>query len=422
MAKKIRILQLAPRFPFPADDGGKIGIANILKEFTEQGADVTFFSFHDKGRNSVTPEALEEGKSYADIRLLEHSTKNSPYRIIKTFVNYQSIYIEKHINVRIINYISELIREKKFDVVHADHSCMARLALFVKKTCNIPAGLRLHNIEWIIWKRYAENLKRFSPKRLYVEQQTYFLRDEETKLFSKMDVCFPITEPDKQRAMELAPDGNYVVASAGVNPDEWNPYSNIIKKPNQIILATTYQWRHNIDAVKWFIEQVMPDLRKINPDITLILIGKDQPKWLSKYSGLGVKPLGYVAQVQPYLNESAVYVAPLFVGGGIRIKIIEAMAMELPVVATPLAAEGINAKPEDGLILSDDKDSFIKNILFLVKNPLYTKSLGKNARKFVTKEFSWKKNVEIMLNEYSKLTKFNEQLKIVIILFYIKSN
>ncbi|OGU13502.1 MAG: hypothetical protein A2X61_06535 [Ignavibacteria bacterium GWB2_35_12] len=404
MAKKIRILQIAPRFPFPADDGGKIGIANILKEFSNQGAEVTFFSFQDNIRNKVTPEALEEGKNYADIKLLEHSTKNSFYRIIKTFVNYQSIYIEKHINEKILNYISKLIQEKKFDVVHADHSCMARLALFVKKTSNIPAGLRLHNIEWVIWKRYAENLKRYNPKRLYVEQQTYFLRNEETKIYSKMDVCFPITEPDKQRAMELAPEGNYVVASAGVNPDEWKSSPDINRNPNQLILATTYQWIHNIEALKWFIEQVMPDLRKINPDITLNLIGKGQPKWLSKYSGIGVKPLGYVAQVQPYLNESAIYIAPLFVGGGIRIKILEAMAMELPVVATPLAAEGINAKPEDGLILSEDKDSFIKNILFLIKNPLYTKSLGKNARKFITREFSWKKNVEIMLNEYRRLT------------------
>ncbi|TAL69852.1 MAG: glycosyltransferase [Bacteroidetes bacterium] len=405
--KKLRILQLAPRFPFPPDDGGKIGIANILKEFSNQGADVTFFSFYDYNWNKITRDANDEGKLYADLKLLKHSTKNTPYRIIKSIIYNHSVYIEKHIDNKIKTYISGLIMEKDFDVVHADHSCMGKLALFVKNKLNIPAGLRLHNIEWTIWKRYAENIKGFSPKKMYVEQQAYYLRKEEKKIYSEMDVCFPITEPDKERAIELFPEGNYIVAGAGVNIDEWNPKQNEKRDSNQLILATTYQWRHNVDAVRWFIEEIMPELRKEIPGTTLTLIGKDQPKWLSNYTNLGVNPIGYVDKVQPYLNKASVYIAPLFVGGGIRIKILEAMAMELPVVATPLAVEGINAKLEDGILLSEDIEGFVKNIIFLMKNPSYTRGLGKSARKYVAREFSWKKNVELMLDEYKRLAKFD---------------
>ncbi|MBI5325242.1 MAG: glycosyltransferase [Ignavibacteriae bacterium] len=405
--KKLRILQLAPRFPFPADDGGKIGIGNILKEFSNQGAEVTFFSYYDNDRNKVTKEALEYGIKFTDVKLFEHSTKNTALRIFKSIIYNHSVYIEKHINIKIKDYISQLIKEKEFDIVHADHSCMANLALFVKNISGIPAGLRLHNIEWMIWKRYADNIKKNKLKQIYIELQAFYLRKEEKKIYSEMDVCFPITEPDKNRAIEIAPEGRYIVASAGVNTDEWIPSEKIQKNPFELILATTYQWRHNIDAVKWFIEKVLPELRKIIPEITLTLIGKEQPEWLSDNSISGVKSLGYVDKVQPYLNNASIYIAPLFVGSGIRIKILEAMAMELPVVATTIASEGINAKPEDGFILCEDKESYINSIMSLIKNPTYSNSIGKNARKFVMNEFSWQKNVQIMLNEYKRLAKFD---------------
>ena len=404
--RKLRILQLAPRFPLPADDGGKIGIANILKEFSNQDAEVTFFSFFDNNRNKIEESVIAEGKEYADIRLFKHNTTNTPFRIFKSIVNNHSVYIEKHINNKIKHYISELIKEKEFDIVHADHSCMGKLALYVKNKISIPAGLRLHNIEWTIWKKYADNIKGFSPKKMYVEQQAYYLRNEEKKMYSEMDICFPITEIDKIRAMELAPEGRYAVASAGVNSDEWKPAPNTERIPNMLILATTYQWRHNVDAVKWFITEVMTELKKVIPDIKLTLTGKDQPKWLSNYSNLGVNPVGYVNQVQPYLNQASIYIAPLFVGSGIRIKILEAMAMELPVITTHIAAEGIQAKSENGIIISENKEDFVNNIILLLKNQEYARELGKNARNYVINEFSWKKNVGIMLNEYKKLAKF----------------
>ncbi len=403
MEKKLKILQLAPRYPFPTDDGGKIGIANILREFSNQDAEVTFFCFYDDGINAVSEEAIEEGRSLAEIKLIRHSTKNSLPRIISSIINKESVYIRKHNGNKIRTELSELLRNNKFDVVHSDHSCMAGLALFVKNYQKIPAGLRLHNIEWLIWERYAKTLNKFSPKRIYVSKQAVLLRKAEQDIYRQMDICFAITEQDKQRAIDLAPGAKVVVASAGVVPEEWEPDDNIVRNSNEIILATVFNWIHNVDAVKWFLSDVLPVLKKKNKNIRLKLIGKFMPAWLKNYKDSSVDVLGYVDRVQPYLNKAAVYIAPLFVGGGIRIKILEAMAMKLPVVASPVAAEGINAGSEQGLYVSNNKDEFTDNIIRLTQNPDLARHSGKSARNYIIKEYSWKRNVGIMLDEYRKL-------------------
>ncbi len=399
MPQKIRLLQLSPQFPFPQDDGGKIGIANILKEFYKCGIDVTFFCIAEK-----MPEKplLDEASQYADIRVCLHSTRNTSLRIANSLLLNHSIYIRKHFHKKIKEDLFRLLKEKKFDAVHSDHSCMAPLGILAKKTQNIPLGIRLHNIEWTIWKRYSENLPKASPKRLYIEHQAYLLKKAERLLYSQADVLFPLTEPDKARALELSPNSEAIFASAGVDLDDWMPDKSIKRNTKELVLATTYQWIHNVDAVRWFITEVMPLLRSKNPDISLTLIGKNAPEWLKQYKHIGVNTVGYVNRVQPYYNRAAVNISPLFVGGGIRIKILEAMAMQLPVVASPIAAEGINASQEDGLFLANNKNEFADMITMLINNPIQAREIGTYAREFISKNFTWEKNVAIMANNYKE--------------------
>ena len=148
-------------------------------------------------------------------------------------------------------------------------------------------------------------------------------------------------------------------------------------------------------------KKVLPNVRKKNPEITLSLIGSKAPEWLKEYEGVNL--LGYVDKVQPYINKAGIYVAPLFVGGGIRIKILEAMSMEIPVVASPVAAEGITAGEEDGLIVRETADDFANAITDLSENYTKAEGYGKKARKYVIQNYSWQQNVGIMINEYRNL-------------------
>ncbi len=282
---------------------------------------------------------------------------------------------------------------------------MAALGIFLAGKYNIPLGLRLHNIEWKIWQKYAATLPAYNPKKWYVARQAELLRKTEKQIYTDADICFSITDEDRAIAMGLSPAANIITASAGVNPEEWLPLPEIERNPHELILATTFEWRHNIDAVKWLITEVLPIIRKKVPDTTLTLIGKNSPAWLEGYRESGVNAVGYVDKVQPYLNRAAIYVAPLFVGSGIRIKILEAMAMELPVVATPVSAEGITAAESNGLFIGDNAVGYAQIIIDLLGDTDRVRKIGIEARKFIVENYAWRKNVGIMLGRYRKLVR-----------------
>jgi glycosyltransferase involved in cell wall biosynthesis len=241
------------------------------------------------------------------------------------------------------------------------------------------------------------------PKRIYIGHQAMLLRNHEKQLYSDVDVCFAITEKDKASALKLAPTANVVVAGPGVNADEWDPDPEVKRNPQEMILATTYKWVHNVDALKWFLDNVLPIVREKIPGAYLTLLGKEPPEWLESYKSKGLNLVGYVPEVQPYLNRAGIYIAPLFVGAGIRIKILEAMAMQLPVVATPVSAEGIKAGEKEGLFISARPEEFAARIIRLMTDEPMRAAAGISARRYVLENFSWERNVRIMLDEYGKL-------------------
>lgn len=396
----MKILQLTPQFPFPADDGGRIGIANIYYQFLEQGNEVEMVCM---SRFPINHEEIEKYKKKGKISIIEMDTKNTKFRVVSYFLKNKSLYIEKQYSPTLIDKIESLVDMSTIDVIHADHSNMARVSLELSKKHKIPVGLRLHNIEYLIWKRFYEGLGTFNPKRIFIGQQYWLLKKLETRFINNSDVSFAITKEDQIRALELAPKANVVVASAGVDIDLWKPDSPVEKDPFSLIIATTFNWFHNVNAVQWFLDNVQPVLNSKYPDVSLSIIGKNPPNRFEEYKEIGVDKFGYVDDVKPYFNKSQVYIAPLFVGGGIRIKILEAMSLGLPVVATDISAEGIEATQEQGLIRANTIEEYVHQIEKLFDNDEHRAQLGKNARSFIEEKHTWKSNVKIMIDEYSRL-------------------
>ncbi len=399
----MKILQLSPQFPFPADMGGKISIANNYIFLSRHGADVTLFSYVEPGEK-IEQKHIREAEQYGKVINFEACTRNTKARIIRSFFTFSSIYLTKHINGKVKLFFDEYLKEHEFDVIHADHTAMMPLALYVASIIKKPIGLRLHNVEYMIWQRYGEGLAFYNPLKLYIKQQASILKKAERKLYTEADTCFTISSVDYKRACELSPTAHVVNAAGGVNDRDWQPDPSVERNPLELIHATIYSWIHNINALKWFLDKVLPLVHREVPGISLTLIGRDAPEWLDDYKVLGVNRVGYVDKVQPYLNRASIYIAPLFVGSGIRIKILEAMAMELPVVATPVSAEGIHATEEEGLFLVDNERDFARKLAELTSDPERVRELGRKARKFIVENFSWEKNVRIMYDEYAKLS------------------
>ncbi len=396
----MKILQISPQFPYPPTDGGKIGIWNIYKKLAEFGADIDFLAITDE---KPAPEALAEFGQWGKPYFAEKNTRNTLPKIALSMFRRSPMFMTRYYDRNVAKTIKELLRRNKYDVIHADHSSMAPLALFAAEVQDIPKGLRLHNIEWMIWKRYANNLKS-GPRRSYLNRQAELLKTAERDLYPQMDVCFAITDKERERALELAPEANVVVASAGVNMDEWSPEAGINRNPGELAIATNFNWIHNVDGLRWFIDEVLTRVRPKVPGVRLSVMGTNTPQWLADYEYLGVRNEGFVDRVQPYLSRASIYIAPLFVGAGIRIKILEAMAMEMPVVATSVSAEGITAGEKDGLFTSDDPVRTAEYIIGLSNNPDLARKAGRSAREFVAKNYTWDRQVHVIYDEYRRLS------------------
>lgn len=391
-------MQIIPQFILPATDGGKIGILNIIKEFSSAAqVELIIFSNYKPKEKYVN-----ELKKYANVHFIIEDISNSSKNIIKSIFHNKSVYLDKFYNKNILKKIDEIISNIDFDIIHADHTSMAQIAEYISLKTKKKWGLRLHNIEYMIWERFGQDLPILDPKKMIIIYQSQLLKKEEARLISKASATFPITNQDKKIANQLAPSSNLLTASAGV--DTVNLKRKVIDRNSyQLVIATTYNWIHNVNGLIWFIEEVLPKVKIKIPEITFKLFGKNMPDSLKVYKNLGVEPIGFVEDLGTELSQSAIYISPLFVGSGIRIKVLEAMSYELPVVSTSISAEGIEANVEDGLFISDNSDTQANYIINLLQKPLLINELGAKARKLIIEKYTWQKNVKIMIDEYKRL-------------------
>lgn len=387
------ILQLMPQFPFPATDGGKVGIANITKQFALAGHRVIIVC----NSQSASAEAIKQASQYASLQIVDCNTHNSVVRIAASVFSNKPLYISKQDNPAIRSVIDACFSENKVDVIHADHTSMAPLALWASKKYSVPWGLRLHNIEHLIWKRYAERLSVLNPKRWYLHREYRKLFAEEMQAVGQASVVFPITSADEDVIKNVV--GKSVVVPAGVNADEWNVSPTYPSK--RVVMASTFGWVHNADALRWFLETVWPNVLQRVPDATFHVCGSNVPTWVNNFKHQSVVVQGFVPSLAEFYATCTVSVSPLFVGSGMRLKIIEAMAAGLPVVATSIGAEGITSETANGLWVEDDAQAQADAIVGLLQNQELWQRASEEARAMVTQKYSWKAAVQLMIDQYS---------------------
>lgn len=392
----MKILQITPQFPFPLDSGGKIGIYNITKVLKSNGADIDLVAI---SRFQVPEEHLNELSKISNPYVIFEPNQNSILRAFWNFSLSKPALPNKFLSKNVFSKLEKIIKTEKYDIIHIDHTSLMKIGMWLKDKIGKPLGLRLHNIEWIIWYRYFLDERRFSPRWFFYKKQYGLLRDFERLAISNADISFACSKEDKNRALELVPNAKIEVVSPGVDLDYWICKSEFERSPKEIVFATTFSWKANVDGLLWFLDYVLPLIRKEHPDFVITIIGRNPPKNLRKYPNVNV--VGWVERVQPFYNHANLSICPLFVGGGVRVKILEAMSMELPVVSTSIGAEGIDANSEEGLLIADEPQSFAKFVNNLLSDFNFSRQLGKNARKYISEKHSSKITFKKIFDYYS---------------------
>jgi sugar transferase (PEP-CTERM/EpsH1 system associated) len=392
----MNILFLTPRLPLPADTGAKIRTFNLLKNIAVENK-VTLLSFYFAENN----QAVEQIKNLGiELHLVKARERIKPTKIFSR----RPLSIAKYRSEEFKQKLRELLSNTKFDLVHFDHIHMGQYVADVK---GLPTVLDEHNVEFLILKRCADIEKSLVIKMLFKSQAKKMARFE-GKLAIQFSRCLTVSENDKKNLLELAKYNAYVeVIPNGVDTEYFNtrdegretkddshgtPYAvRDTKLDTALVFTGSMDWLPNSDAVLYFCKDILPLIWQKNAEVKFYVVGKNPAKEILRLARADSRIVvtGQVPDVRPYLAQAKVFVCPIRIGGGTRLKILEAMSMEKTVVSTTVGAEGISYTAEKNIVIKDTPKAFSQAVLDLLESESQRKQLGQEARIFVQSNYDW---------------------------------
>jgi polysaccharide biosynthesis protein PslH len=253
----------------------------------------------------------------------------------------------------------------------------------------VPVLLFAHNVEHVIWKRLAETERR-AWRRALLALEWRKMRRWEAATCARASLTVAVSEPDRALLAALAPGARVAASSTGVDTSYFRG-NGIPEVPTRLVFTGSMDWYPNEDAMLHFVERILPLVRREIPQVRTTVVGRNPSERLrSVAAAAGIQVTGTVDDVRPYVARAAIYIVPLRVGGGTRLKIFEALAMGKAVVATSVGAEGLPLRPDHEFVQADDPPEFATAVVSLLRNPERRRAIATQGRRLVEERYSWR--------------------------------
>lgn len=399
----MKILFLTLIVPYPPDAGPRIKTWNVLKYLAEQGYSITLVTFVRKDEEKHLPQLKRICEKVIPIPI-QRTKIRDVLSMISSQLRCTPFLIERDYRPEMALALKKLLQEEIFNVVHIDQVNMAQ---FVVNQDNIHLSSKTifdaHNATWAILDRMRSQVPLFFRPLITLEAKK--LKKYEYRLVKQVDHVLTVTEIDRDLLLEKPGDPSLVsklhVLPIAVNTQEIQPVMRK-KGSQQILTIGSLNYPPNADGIRWFLREVFPLIKKINDAALLTIIGKNPPNdfyYLAAPFGDDIQIKGYVEDLTPHLENSALMVVPVLAGGGMRVRILEAFARGIPVVTTTIGLEGIAANNGKEVLVEDDPVSFARAVVKLLDQPARQQTLAENARELVTKLYDWK----VVLKELDRI-------------------
>jgi polysaccharide biosynthesis protein PslH len=386
----MRILLLTPQRPYPPHQGTTLRNFNLVKQLARRHKIcVLTFLEADQDPDNVGPlselcewvETVPVPSRHTSLRLRQLLTTRRPDMSWRLW------------SPELGKRLARRLKEEPFDVVEIEGIEMAPYLSIVEAARPQPLIIYdAHNAEWILQKR-AFLADVTAPARWFAAAyswvQWHRLRRYEAGILRRVDHTVAMSAPDLVALRDVAPDVPITVIPNGVDLPTYQRFSGT-PIYHDILFTGKMDFRPNVDAVLWFGQQVLPLIQQERPGTTFAIVGQRPHPRLDVLRDVpGVTISGYVPDVRPYIAGTTVYVAPLRVGGGTRLKLLEAMVMGKAIVATSVGAEGFPVVDGQELALADEPDLFAEEVLDLLTNPVRRERLARTGQAFARASYSW---------------------------------
>lgn len=400
----MRILQICNRVPFPPKDGGCIAMNNLTQGLLEQDCLVKVLALNTK------KHFIDIGKlpvEYLANTALEAVFIDTEVKIVSAFENLfsgTSYNIDRFYSGDFADKLISTLKEEKFDIIQLESVYMTIYIEIIRQYSDAKIVLRAHNVEHKLWERNAQ-LTSNPFKKSYINLLAKRLKQYELYTLTTLDAIVAITKEDEKYFKKSGFSKAMMTAPFGI--DLKNEIENNVTEANSVSVfhIGAMDWQPNVDGVNWFLNEVWDKVLTKHSNLQLFLAGRNMTEQLKQRNAPNVVVLGEVENASEFMRSKGLMIVPLLSGGGMRVKIIEGMALGKTIISTSIGAEGIDYENNKNILIADTADAFADAISKCINDMAFAESIGNNARLLVETKYDNQKICKNLVDFYQELIK-----------------
>jgi glycosyltransferase involved in cell wall biosynthesis len=379
--RRLRVLVVSPYFPFPPTSGIAMRIYQLSRQLAERH-DVTFVSY----TSPADAAGITELGRIVAVRPVQ---RREVTRLARRLGQIRSLAAREPFAARILRSremqaaIDELCASVQFDVIHVEQSTMCNFRF----PDGIPVVVDEHNIEYELYRRLYEG-ERSRLRRAFNGLEYLRVRRFEQRCWARVQACVVTSAREEPTVRTAAPSTPTAVVPNAVDLEYFAPWSGHTQ-PHTVVFFGTLGYRPNLDAATHLVDEVWPIVLERCPSARLVLVGTIDEAQARGLRRPNVDVVGKVPDVRPHLGSATLVAVPVRMGGGTRLKVVEAISMAKPVVSTSLGCEGLAVRDGEHVLLADDPETFAERILDLFEDPDLSRRLGLAGRELAEERYSW---------------------------------
>jgi sugar transferase (PEP-CTERM/EpsH1 system associated) len=382
----MKILIIDEELPYPPNTGKRIRSFNLARRIA-RFHDVHYLAYGSS--NSKSFRIFQKEKLNPIVVQNRIPEKSGILFYIRLAINLFSPYpyiVSSHHSSAFSKIFKAAVDDIHPDLIICEWS---PYSIYVKNITSSKKLIVAHNIEHRIWQRYYENEKNIF-KKWYIKKQWIKVKKFEQSAAGWVNAATSVSDIERLELLEM---NQSLIAETIENGVDLEYFAgNDEESNNSMVFVGSMNWRPNQDAIAYFVNEIFPIIKQEIPDATATFVGQNPPPHISQLNKIeGINIVGQVDDVRPYIRKAAVYVVPLRIGGGTRLKIIEAFAMEKAVVSTSIGAEGLDIAEGENIVIADSPEKFAMEIMKLFGDQKRRQNLGKAGRHLVEEKYGWDK-------------------------------